>query len=338
MLLLQDISIYFKIFSWKKFLNFFLLKSSFYLSKILRKPIVWGKPMAISIEPTTACNLECPACPSGLKIFSRPTGNMKSETFEKIINQLHPYLFHINFYFQGEPLIHPKIFEWIHHAQKNNIYTHISTNAHFLDKENCEKLIRSGLHKMIISIDGMTQDSYQQYRKKGNIDKVLEGIENLLQTKQKLNSTTPILILQWIAFKHNMHELEKFKRFCKEKKLNYQIKTAQVYSEDQLKTLVPEDENYSRYDLRLNEIKIKGRIKNDCWRMWASCVFTQDGIVVPCCFDKDAKYEMGDIKTQHFDYIWKSKEYYQFREKILHSRTSIDICNNCSEGAKVFSD
>jgi radical SAM protein with 4Fe4S-binding SPASM domain len=99
---------------------------------------------------------------------------------------------------------------------------------------------------------------------------------------------------------------------------------------------VPKDERYSRYLLDKKELKIKGKLENHCWRMWASCVFTQDGMVVPCCFDKDAKYEMGDIKTTTFITLWHSTPYQNFRKKILHSRQSIDICNNCSEGAKVW--
>lgn len=338
MLLVEDIRLYLKVLSWKKICNVFLLKSSFYLSKLFKKPMVWGKPMAISIEPTTACNLECPACPSGLKAFTRSTGNMKEETFEKIIESLQSYLLHINFYFQGEPLIHPKIYEWIHDASQNNIYTLVSTNAHFLSKENCKKIVASGLHKMILSIDGMTQQTYEQYRVKGKLKTVMEGIENLLEAKQHFNSTTPVIVLQWIVFQHNVKELELFKQYCKDKQLYFQIKTAQVYSEEQREKLVPKDEKYTRYDINAQELRIKNTLQNDCWRMWASCVFTQDGRIVPCCFDKDAKYEMGDIKKQDFNIIWHSEEYTIFRKKILTARKSIDICTNCSEGASVFKE
>lgn len=336
MLLFQEIRIAWSLITFKKLWNYLLLKISFYLSRIFKQPIVWAYPYAVSIEPTTACNLECPACPSGLKSFTRPTGNMKSESFETIIHSLKEYLLHINFYFQGEPLIHPKIFEWIKTASQNKIYTLISTNAHFLNPENCEKLVQSGLHKMIISIDGMTQNIYEQYRIKGNVNKVFEGIKNIHIAKEKYNSITPKVVLQWIAFEHNLSQLPEFIRFCQQNNYHYQIKTAQVYSKEQFQLLVPKNEKYSRYLINENELKIKSTLHNHCWRMWASCVFTIDGSIVPCCFDKDAKYIMGNIHQQDFLTIWNSLPYQQFRKNILISRKDIDICQNCSEGSQVW--
>ncbi len=332
----QEFKMLLQIISLRKIYNFVVLSISFYLSRIFRKPIVRAYPIAISIEPTTACNLECPACPSGLKEFTRPTGNMKDETFEKIIMPLKKYLFYVNFYFQGEPLIHPKIFEWIKIASQNKIYSFISTNAHFLSIESCEKIVHSGLNKMVISLDGMTQRVYEQYRMNGDISKVFEGINNLLEVKKKYASFKPLIILQWIVFEHNIHELPLFIDYCRQNKLYYQIKTAQVYSLEQLNRLVPKDEKYSRYLLNEQTLKVKGNIGNHCWRMWASCVFTQDGMVVPCCFDKDAKYELGSIKDKNFEQIWFSDKYNAFRKKILINRRSIDICNNCSEGAQIW--
>lgn len=334
----QEFKLILKTLSLPRVWNFFVLMFTFYLSRIFKFPIVRAYPMAISIEPTTACNLQCPACPSGIREFTRPTGNMKTEVFEKIITTLKKYLLHINFYFQGEPLIHPKIFDWIQLATHHNIYTLISTNAHFLDEKNCEKIIRSGLSKIIISIDGMSQSTYEQYRVNGSVNKVFEGINNLLHAKKIHKSSTPLIVLQWIVFEHNIHELPVFIEYCKKNKLYYQIKTAQVYSVDQLHKFVPKNEKYSRYVFseNENELKIKNTLGNHCWRMWASCVFTQDGMVVPCCFDKDAKYEFGNIQTNKFENIWFSEPYKLFRKKILTNRKGIDICNNCSEGAQVW--
>lgn len=336
MFFFQDIFHFLKCLTIQKIFNYFILKISFHLSRMIKKPLVWAYPMAISIEPTTACNLECPACPSGTREFTRPTGNMKDEIFQSIILSLKNYLLHINFYFQGEPFIHPKIYDWIKVASKNKIYTLISTNAHFLNVPNCEKIIQSGLSKIIISIDGMSQKVYEQYRVNGSVDRVFEGINTLIKVKKQYNSKTPIIVLQWIAFEHNLVELPLFIKYCKEKKLHYQIKTAQVYSMEQLKKLVPRNEKYTRYEINANKLIIKNHLNNYCWRMWASCVFTQDGMIVPCCFDKDAKYKMGNIKIDKFENVWKSEKYNNFRQKIFKSRTDIDICNNCSEGSKIW--
>ena len=72
----------------KRVLNLVLLKISYTISRISKKSILWGKPYALSIEPTTACNLSCPECPSGLKQFTRETGKIDLEFHQKILKNV----------------------------------------------------------------------------------------------------------------------------------------------------------------------------------------------------------------------------------------------------------
>jgi MoaA/NifB/PqqE/SkfB family radical SAM enzyme len=97
--------------------------SSFMLTKWLKRPIQWGLPFSVAIEPTTACNLRCPECPSGLRSFSRPTGNLKEDFFRKTIDELHKEVFYLTFYFQGEPYINPDFLEMVKYAHSKGIYT-----------------------------------------------------------------------------------------------------------------------------------------------------------------------------------------------------------------------
>ena len=86
----------------RKLANAARVFSSFYYTKYTRKASQWGLPFTISIEPTTACNLRCPECPSGLRSFTRDTGNLKSDFFRKSIDQIADRLIYLIFYFQGE--------------------------------------------------------------------------------------------------------------------------------------------------------------------------------------------------------------------------------------------
>ena len=72
--------------------------------------------------------------------------------------------------------------------------------------------------------------------------------------------------------------------------------------------------------------------------MWSSSVITWDGKAVPCCFDKDAKYVLGDLTKNLFLDVWNNSRQLNFRKKILRSRKEIDICKNCSEGSKICAD
>jgi len=72
--------------------------------------------------------------------------------------------------------------------------------------------------------------------------------------------------------------------------------------------------------------------------MWHSCVITWDGRVVPCCFDKDASHSMGELSEQSFEQVWQGKAYQNFRNALLISRSEIDICKNCTEGTKIWTE
>jgi radical SAM protein with 4Fe4S-binding SPASM domain len=321
-----------------KVVNAFKLYSSFWWSRLLKKPVMWGYPMALSIEPTTACNLGCPECPSGLKQFTRPTGNLKITTSQRIIDELKNEVAYINFYFQGEPFINKNIFEAIRYATDRKIYTSTSTNAHFLDKETCEKIIDSGLKRLIISIDGTTQDVYEQYRIGGSLEKVLEGTKEMVAAKKKSNSNFPKLVFQFLVVRPNEHQIEAVKQLAKDLEVDeLTFKTAQVYDYKNGHHLIPENEAFARYKKSNNgEYVLKNKMRNHCWRMWSGAVITWDGGVVPCCFDKDAKHLLGNIQFLPFKKLWKSESYSHFRKQILTNRQGVDICTNCSEGSKVF--
>ena len=116
------------------------------------------------------------------------------------------------------------------------------------------------------------------------------------------------------------------------------LKTAQVYNYEKGNELIPTINKYSRYILQKDgTYKLKNALVNHCWKLWHACVITWDGIVVPCCFDKDAIHKMGNLNQQNFREIWKGQQYNVFRKSLLKGRAKVDICSNCSEGCKVWS-
>lgn len=321
-----------------KVVNAAKVVSSYYLTRWTGKAIQWGLPFTISIEPTTACNLRCPECPSGLRAFSRPTGNLKEDFFRQIIDELGNKLFYLIFYFQGEPYINPKFLEMVSYASQNGIYTITSTNGHFLNDDNARKTIESGLSRIIISVDGTTQEVYQSYRREGNLETVLNGARNLVRWKKELKSSTPHIIFQFLVVKPNEHQIPEIYRLAEEIGVDeVKLKTAQIYDYKHGNELIPSIDKYSRYRKQANgTYRIKNQLLNHCWKLWHSCVITWNGTVVPCCFDKDAKYMLGDLKKDSFKKIWWGKLYDNFRKKILTGRDQIDICRNCTEGCKVW--
>ena len=318
--------------------NLFKLYMSFLVSRISKKGAIHGLPAALSIEPTTTCNLGCPECPSGLRQFTRKTGNLKSELNTKIINEISTSLLYINYYFQGEPFINRNLFELIKEASKKNIYTSTSTNAHYLTPKNAVKTVESGLDRLIISVDGTTQETYEAYRKGGSLSKVIQGTKNLINAKRDLKSKTPYIIFQFLVVRQNEHQIKSAIKLSKNLSVDeIRFKTAQLYDYKNGNPLMPTIEKYSRYKKSKNgNYVLKNKLFNHCWRMWSSSVVTVDGKLVPCCFDKDAKYKIGDLSKKSFEEIWRSKAYKRLRKGIISNRKEIDICQNCTEGTKVW--
>ncbi|MCB0709683.1 MAG: radical SAM protein, partial [Chitinophagaceae bacterium] len=285
--------------TFRRFVNAVKVLCSFYVSRFLKRPVQWGYPVSISFEPTTSCNLRCPECPSGLRQFSRPTGMLKNDFFTRTIDEIHKELLYLIFYFQGEPYLNPDFLKMVKYASDKKIYTATSTNAHYLTDEIAKKTVESGLDRLIISIDGTTQDVYQQYRVGGNLEKVLAGARNIVKWKKQLKSKTPFVFFQFLVVKPNQHQIEEIKQLAKEVGVDeVRFKTAQVYDyKTDPNNLIPTIDKYSRYKKNADGTYIpKNKLANRCWKLQHANVITWDGLVVPCCFDKDAMHQLGNLK------------------------------------------
>ena len=337
-LFIWDSFAFIKKLTFPKVVNIIGLYSSFYLAKWFGVLTPSYSPMTLSIEPTTACNLRCPECPSGLRSFTRPTGNLKPDFYRKVIDDVKKELVYLIFYFQGEPFINPDFLEMVRYASGKNIYTITSTNGHFLNDEIAKKTIESGLDRLIISIDGTTQEVYEMYRKKGDLSKVINGAKNVVKWKKKLKSKSPHIIFQFLVVKPNEHQIKDVAKLAKEIGVDeVKYKSAQIYNYQNGHPLIPNSQKYSRYRKGENgQYELKYKIKNECWKLWHSAVVTWDGKVVPCCFDKDASYKMGDLHSSPFKDIWHHPNYQKFRERVFNDRSSVDICTNCTEGCRVW--
>lgn len=335
---IADVLNFFSKLTGRRIWNAVKVGVSFYLSRLLQRPIQWGLPLTVSIEPTTACNLRCPECPSGLRAFTRPTGTLREDFFRRVADELGGSLLYMIFYFQGEPYIHPRFLEMVAYARRRGIYTITSTNGHFLDMENARKTVESGLDRLIISVDGTTQEVYEHYRKGGKLDVVLQGARNVVAMKRELKSRTPHIIFQFLVVRPNEHQIPEIYRLAEEAGVDeVKLKTAQVYDYHNGNPLIPLDERYSRYRRQPDgAYRVKNKLLNYCWKLWHSCVITWDGRVVPCCFDKDATHQLGDLRAQPFAELWQGAPYRSFRRKLQAGRRQIDICTNCTEGCKVW--
>ena len=259
--------------------------------------------------------------------MQREAGYMDIEFFNKILKELTPFLYNINLYFQGEPMLHPLFFSFI--GSSSSTYSVVSTNGHFLSEENSEKIVRSGLNKLIISLDGIDQETYSAYRVNGKVNTVIEGIENITHAKKKHNSSLKIEI-QFLVSRFNEHQIPQIRQLSKNVKASLNLKSMQIIGKEDIGSWMPLKARFRRYKIKDGEYVIKNSLPDRCARLWFNPVITWDGKVIPCCFDKNAEYVMGDLNQDSFRDIWDGPKYRIFRKSILSGRHLIDICRNCT--------
>jgi radical SAM protein with 4Fe4S-binding SPASM domain len=216
------------------------------------------------------------------------------------------------------------------------MYVSVSTNGTFINDKNIDEIFLNAPDKLIFSIDGLDEATYQVYRVGGTFKQADSGLRALISKKKQKNSLVPFIELQFIVMQHNEHQLEEVIKYGKNIGVDkITFKTMQVSTVNNAKKFLPSQEKYTRYKVNDLEVKLKHKLKNHCFALWRTSVVTWDGKIVPCCFDKDAEYIFGTIITHSFKEIWKSSSYNLFRKRILDSRKEINICNNCTEGLKM---
>ncbi len=332
--MLEYLRMIFKYLTLKRLVNIVKTYLAYYLSILLKKVIVWGYPPILMIEPTNICNLKCPLCPSGTDQLKRPKGYMSPEIFSKLIEEVAPYTFMLIMWNQGEPFLNPNFIKMCQIAKKHNLLLLVSTNANKMP--DAKEVMKAGIDRLIISADGASQETYNLYRRNGNLNTVIENVKAIVKEKKASASRLPKIIWQFIVMKHNEHEEQAIKTIAKDIGVDQlQLKTVQIYAKEDIYTFLPSNPKYRRYKIKGDNFELKYGIKNRCRRIWTQPVVNWDGEMAVCCFDKDNDFKIGNIKDNSFSSLWKSQAFYTFRKQILKNREKIEMCLNCGEGVSL---
>lgn len=317
-----------KYISWRKIWNLCRLHKFYRKAKNGKLIGEVPPPSFASYEPTNICNLSCEMCPSGKGLLKRPRGTADMDLYRKFITENRETLIDIILHFQGEPLMYKQLGEMIAFARQNRIYTMFSTNGQLL-AQNIDIIRNARPDRIIVSLDGLSDETYTKYRVGGKVQNVLNGLEKLSQLPA---NERPFIELQFLVFSHNEHEISELQKLKKKYHIDkITLKSAQIYENSQVDFL-PENKNFSRYEVfKSGSFRLKNGIKNQCKRLIFGTVVCFDGRVVPCCFDKDADHELGSIANQSLHEIRNSKKYIDFVNKVFSNRNEISICNNCTE-------
>ena len=161
-------------------------------------------PNAIHLDACSICQLECPLCVTteGVSVIGR--GSLALEDFKRLIDR-NPCIRAVDFANKGEMFLNKELVQILQYAHEKNISMDMDhgVNLNHASEDALEALVRYQIARLRVSIDGITQETYQIYRVGGNLKRVIENIRRINHYKAKYQSSKPALVFQFIPFGHN---------------------------------------------------------------------------------------------------------------------------------------
>lgn len=315
-----------------------------------RTTTIKAKPLKLTVDLTNSCQLRCPLCPTGLQAHDRNATLYSLEQFKKLMEDVGDYVFFIDFYNWGEPLNNKNFDEYVQVAKQYNVSTEISSNFSLkLSDERIRRLIESGLNEIIVSMDGTTQETYEQYRRKGQIDLVQDNIRRFIKLRNELGQTFPVLTWRYLVFGFNEHEVEEAKEMSKELGVDKIMFFPASLDEDRyfpvpdvdritiVDSWVPTNPEFKVYDVsetgQLISHHDKAPVAKRCDWHYMSAAINADGSVAPCCvaYKKDDDFGRLDDDGSSYMSVVNNEKYRGIRANFsgAESKSMGTICEKC---------
>jgi MoaA/NifB/PqqE/SkfB family radical SAM enzyme len=259
--------------------------------------------------------------------------------YKELFDKVKEYALVVSFYNHGEPLLNPDVFSIIEHTHRNRVGTNISSNFNWPQPVEINDFIRSGLDYVTVSLDGITQATYQQYRVRGDVAEVFDNLKRLLSAKKALKSKTPFVEWQFIVFKHNEHEVDQARRLASElgvdllRFISPGVPPEDMHNLELQEKWMPRNPLYWERNPRLVEER-DYVFDRACFYLYRSMFIYPGGGVTPCCFAHDERQDFGDLYSNSVAEIWNNKAYRSAR--MLFSRSAPTenrietICDMCT--------
>lgn len=279
-------------------------------------------PSIFFIETMLGCNLRCVECAVGSKLIKRKFGAMSLAAYARIVPKIKPYCRYSYMHTWGEPMINPDIIDMLKLAATFT-RTNISTNAIPLDRHLAKDLIFSGVSDIIVSIDGMSQETYATYRRRGSLADALHGLAYLIQFNKRRSPPIPISP-QFIVFEHNKHEMQAFADFCAGLGVAPTFKAPYLRPNSVLRNSgLPQWERHQAPTPEGRRQAMRACELHDVFNILL------DGSVVACCYDHNGVTTFGNIFTQSVEEIWSSEAFTTFRNQVRDGHAPAFCMENC---------
>jgi sulfatase maturation enzyme AslB (radical SAM superfamily) len=263
-------------------------------------------PDIVQIESTNICNAKCVFCPRD--DMERKQGVMSWELFTKIVDEcvslgiptirLHNY---------GEAFIDRKLVEKIRYAKTKGIReVGIISNGSLITGDVARGIVDAGLDAINISVDAAGKEVFEATRVGLKYDKVMAGIERILEARKAANRARPKLVLSFVRQDNSAEEQAFIER--------WRSRADKIHITDL--------HNWAGTLHRESDVRFP------CYRAWLTFTALWDGRVSLCCADFDGHHILGDLRTQTIAEIWNGERYRETRRAHL-DHGGPEICQSC---------
>ncbi len=295
-------------------------------------------PTRISLDPVNVCNLKCPFCSTGNGTTQMKKARLTPELFERIWANVRPGLFkEAHLYNWGEPFLNPHTTDFLRRFADAGVETWISSNLSVKDYDDAfaERLVESGLARMIISADGISQEVYERYRVGGSVERVMKNVKLIADAKKRLGSKTPIMQWRVLLNRFNQGEIAEAGRKAVELGAHFQVtpvfqvpeELREEWHADMTKAIFGEGGVVASWGLNTGPL-----IHTECRQLWDQIIVNSDGDVMPCCVTADQKAAIGNLAEEDIMSIWNGEMIRKLRRFVTRPGESApDFHNSCED-------
>jgi MoaA/NifB/PqqE/SkfB family radical SAM enzyme len=271
----------------------------------------------IWLDASSQCQLKCPLCSTAKKQTGiTGSGYLKFEDFRNFV-QKHPLIKRIELSNWGEIFLNPDLEKILEHGYSHQIKLTANNGVNFNSVSDAliEALVKYQMQSMLVSIDGATQSTYQQYRIGGNLQKVIENIERLNFYKHRYNQKIPVLKWQFILFGHNEHELPTAKKMARDLGMKFNVKLNGDPDYSPIKN-INQAVAECGYESWNDYLEQTGSIRNhSCYQLWETPVINWDGKLVGCCRNRYDHF--GNVFIEGIGKCIRSEKYLYTKKMLM---------------------
>lgn len=290
-------------------------------------------PGVIGLEVTSFCNLRCPMCP---RTFSdRHWNHMPLDVFTRLIDEIAPYdqrgmIEQIGLQGYGEIFLHPNWFEIVEYASPRitKALLRLDTNGTMMKAPVIDKLFKSQLRNLIISVDGVDETSYNYLRAGGNFKQVIDNIQLFIAKRKQEPDNGPTVQIQIIESDYSRPYLPEFKKFW----------TEQLAGVARMSINVIPFHNFAGQikDEHFDEVDKPGLHFNlPCHRLTYEMEISADGVTSVCCLDSERQLAIGNVNNTSIKTLWHGEKANAYRASMKRAQyATMPLCQTCPHSQK----